>query len=141
MSKDTGAVKPSSRKDSGPVSAEVRNGKVTMKLPIYMILSFLGLLGLGGGGFLGIQTVAPDPTVVNSTAAEVGGLREDVGHIKTELAKLNVLLSAMADDRNDLQRQLDAQQEAIDELRDTVPRAREVDELRRRIERLEAKDK
>lgn len=127
--KDTAEVTPGKSRDSGPVS--YKDGKITMK--IGAIVALFSLLSMGGGYF-GIKQSAPDPEVVKATA-------KDVGDIKTELAKLNVLLSAMAADRDNLQRQLDAQQKAIEDMRETLPKAREVDELRRRIERLEAERK
>lgn len=127
---ETADVKPPrERRDSGPVT--FKDGKLTMK--IGAIAALASLLSMGGG-YLGIKQSAPDPEVVKATAA-------DVNEIKTELAKLSVLLSSMNNDRDNLQRQIDAQAKAIEDLRVTAANAREVEELKRRVERLEAESR
>lgn len=110
-----------------------RNGMGTLKS---ILLSALLAGGAGGGGFFAMRGAAPDPEVVKKTA-------DDVNQIKTELAKLNVTLAALAaaagNDKNEIERRFQEQQRSIDRLNDLAEKARKIDEIERRVTKLEGK--
>ncbi len=111
------------------------DGKVTMKLGA---LIFVMLGALTGTNYYTLQAAAPDPAVVETTA-------RDVGEIKQVLARLTAQLAALADtraqDRQEIQRQLDEQRRRIDELQDDAVSQRQLNDLERRLAELERKMK
>lgn len=118
------------------IGSEARDGRSGMGNLKTLVMSAVLLFGSGGGGYYAIKGAAPDPEVVKKTA-------EDVNQIKTELAKLNVTLASLAEragaDKNEIERRFAEQQRLIDKLNDLAEKARKIDDIERRVTKLEGK--
>lgn len=160
--KDTAPVRArrDTEKDSGPVDANearaewdgkkkvgtIRVGRGLIIAALLAVLSIGGVSGISSfvGTTQGVQSSAPDAAVVEATANAVIEIKDSLKdgaktdeEIKIELVKLNASLSGMNTNAEYLQKQIDAQQDAIEALKVIVPTVREMDDLRARVKALE----
>lgn len=129
--KRTDEVRPSKRRDSGPVS--LSDGRISVKTGL--VVSILLSAVLGTGGFLGIRTAAPDPEVVKKTANDVGDIKEAIIQLTAELKAQRQRQDQQG---AEWERRFADQQRDIDKLEGLMATQREVDELKARVAKLEA---
>lgn len=128
--KDTDEIAKIARDAAAPREGILMSGKA-----LVTAVFLLGAAGTGGS-MLGVNFVAPDPKAVVKT-------QEDVSEIKTELAKLNVTLQSFAEatsrDKVEFERRYADVQRQLDKLQTLADDAREIKDLKRRVEALEKK--